>query len=96
MPLYTFICPKCKKTFDHNCSIKEYSGKAKHEECGTISEQREYQNIGVMVDIGPRTVGSLAEKNMKGKSEDELDALWRKQNDYRLEGIDKLTKKRQK
>lgn len=66
MPLYIFTCRKCKQQIE---VLQGYHDKrpSKHSKCGGKLDQN---FTAPSAYIGPQTVGSLAEKNSKGFSED--------------------------
>lgn len=87
MPTYTFLCEKCKETFDTLSSIGAYTGKAKCPHCKKVSTTRDYKtdlpNGFVPLSDDQITVGHLAHRNGERYSDDQKEAIRRKVNAYK-------------
>ncbi len=85
MPAYTFHCGKCSTLFEVLMSIAKYTPKQTCPNCKSKKVSREYQSDAVTGFVGPKTLGSIAEKNADKLSADQKEHLFRKHNEYRFQ-----------
>lgn len=83
--IYKFKCKKCGQ-FDHSMLMKDYQAEI---DCPTCKgrAKRDLANdlpTKVMIDMGPKTLGALADKNADKYSKDYKDRLTKKHNEYRV------------
>lgn len=96
MPIYTFECLKCEKTFEHVCSIKSYNGKAKCPSCSSKKTTRCYTDDVATIngsvkksDSELKTLGDLAMRNTERLTEDQKQEIYKKNNSYKETPSDK-------
>ncbi len=82
MPYYLYECGDCEAHFEISCPMSEIQKlKPKCPECG--KKKNVYRDFsGTIVSI-PKTLGSLAEKNARGMSEDHKSHLNKQFNEYK-------------
>lgn len=76
MPVYSFICEKCNSKFEVKNSIEHAGVKPKCPDCRSKKHvYRDYQSDNVSVAEGPKTLGSLADRNSSKFSDDQKQFL---------------------
>lgn len=81
MPLYTFVCEACDYIFEKNLSMKKSGEIQPCPVCKTKKHvYRDFKADNVSVAEGPKTLGSLADRNSSKFSNDKKDMLKEKLN----------------
>ncbi len=62
MPIYTFYCEKCSHYFEKSRPMAEAERSQHCPLCQCIA-QRDYASDNIRIAEGPKTLGSLADKN---------------------------------
>jgi len=96
MPLYSYICNKCKTKFEIFCSIKDYQDQPNCRVCDSKNTDRAYiddmRTIFSSVKKGDNelsTLGDLASRNSDKMSNDQKAELLMKHNSYKEQSSNK-------
>lgn len=84
MPFYVYICNNCSFQYEEYLSMEEvryYSSKCP--ECRSKRVRRDFQAEGVGgIDLTPKTVGGLADRNADKMSDDQKAAIQKESFSY--------------
>jgi putative FmdB family regulatory protein len=96
MPEYTYECEKCESVFSLISSIADYMEHPKCESCSSKKTIRRYAEDCLTIngsvkksDSELKTLGDLAKRNTDRMSDDEKQAIWKKNNAYKETPSDK-------
>ncbi len=79
MPIYSFFCEHCNNGFEVHQSIDKAGIKPKCPNCLSKRQvYRDYLADNISVSEGPKTIGSLADRNGDKHSEDQKEAIRKK------------------
>jgi len=81
MPNYTFVCNECNGSFQVTCRIKDKK-RVKCEYCKSRDLTQSWEDYNIYVCDPPRTLGSIADKNTSGMSQEAIEAQTDKNNEY--------------
>jgi hypothetical protein len=94
MPEYTFQCEKCDSVFAIHCSINDYDNvvqSLKCTECKSKKVHREYVSDNIHGHVNEvKTLGQLAEKNMKKYGSELVTKMRQEHQTKREEGMKQL------
>lgn len=100
MPVYSYLCEKCNKSFELFFSYSQYTEHPKCLECGSKQTNRnlvlDANTISSSVkksDSELKTIGDLANRNRDKLSDDEKKHLYDKHNAYKEEKSSKTLPK---
>ena len=93
MPAYSFVCEKCSESFEIICSIKDYKDSVNCIKCKTnkhvhrlyIEDLKTLNTSVKKSDNELKTIGDLANRNRDRMSNDEINSLSKKHNEYKEE-----------
>jgi putative FmdB family regulatory protein len=98
MPVYSYLCKKCKKNFELFFTFANYTENPNCEHCKSSNTVRDIVSDATTInssvkksDSELKTIGDLANRNRDRLSDDEKTFLYQKHNEYKEDTSEQKT-----